>query len=274
MILLDETMPRQIKRNALGLKNLVIDEAIQNGSEVVWGFNADTRDYILKVATEEELEERKAEKVESGDVAEEDIICLVDEFSPVTDFNKLGADARTVLDIVFHGDDYMQVSIIKGGIFIKEPVLKDSTEPVISNSHVFVYRDSPFLEESNLMINPTKKWISISKLKSYCSCWGTTDSAYVEDISYRVEVSLSSDGIISLKPLTKTDISLGELDKVKKRELENKQRLEASKLTKQVVSALGLDNEVIEDDEDEDTYDDFGTGSILPDEFDSEYYYG
>lgn len=233
MILFKEGISKEIKRGALALKKLIIEEDVEVGSDVNIGVDSKNMNLVIYNKSVEEIEEAEASGTEG------EVTLLVKEFSPVN-------GVKTHMEVTVCGE-YMLIELISGAVLMSKP---DSTEPML------VYRDMPDEEVDKMKIVLDKAtWIGTEKIRAVLSKWGEFGASHVQDYSYDLEISADNNGLVSYRRLEVLDISQGMLDVERERRAQHIKEI-ASRNASRIMAVAETS---YSDDEDE--YSDSGCGS-------------
>lgn len=182
MILFEYETPEVIKRNAIGLKELVLSESVELGSDVVLAINKDERQLIIGNKPEDE------EGTSS-------LFYLGTEFAPVR-------GVVNEMEIIIAGD-YILLELHYGCLYIRDP---RNPEKVI----LFFTEDCN--PEDYYVSLEDVVWLNADRLRDTLKYYAKYGATYPEDYVYNITLELAGRDV-NLKYNKKEvyDISMGAL---------------------------------------------------------------
>lgn len=182
MLLYEYNTPNVIKRNAIGLKEMVMSDSVELGSDVSLAINKEERQLIIQNWAEDEE-------------GEPSLYYLGTEFAPVR-------GAENDMEIIISGD-YMLIELHKGCLYIRDPRERDKVilffTPDCNPADYYVGLDDVV-------------WLNADRMRDTLKYYARYGETYPEDYVYHISLELvGKDVSLTYKKKDTYDISMGAL---------------------------------------------------------------
>lgn len=222
-MLIYDTNIKEIKRNALGYKKVII--------------NAELGENACLNADGDRLVFTKSDEVENH-------VFVVKRFSPIKAARGYGKNSiHNRVYVIFCGE-YMIVELLEGAIIIDNPV---------DGSPMMVYNSESDLEGADAS---QVTWMTTEKIRNNIASLNEMSKEYPEDFDYTIEVSAGVGGLTSYKKIDMSDISLGNIQALIAKENSRRATMALKKIYMASSNVKDISEDEIYDDEETEDWDD------------------